>query len=236
MWRFILATFAILGWSFYTLSGGADYQPREGSRQAAALKAEAEQKLQTLAPQVTVSATLPPDSAAHRAKAPDAPARDLLALDTSKLLPGRPAPSAATAPAATPGKPTPAPGDSPLPPADARVANLSLAQPAAFAQAAGYAPSSVDDPARTQAQDQTSPQTQPDVATTDRIPDLRQITGTRVNMRAGPGTGYDVVTSLLRDTEVEVLEQDENGWLRLRVLQDSTVGWVSPRLVTAATE
>lgn len=39
MWRLIVATFAFLGWSFYTLSGGADYQPREGSRQAEAIKA-----------------------------------------------------------------------------------------------------------------------------------------------------------------------------------------------------
>jgi hypothetical protein len=43
MWRLMTATFAFLGWSFYSLSGGADYQPREGSRQAEAqrLKAEA---------------------------------------------------------------------------------------------------------------------------------------------------------------------------------------------------
>ena len=42
MWRLMTATFAFLGWSFYSLSGGADYQPREGSRQAEALRLKAE--------------------------------------------------------------------------------------------------------------------------------------------------------------------------------------------------
>ncbi|WP_299852135.1 SH3 domain-containing protein [uncultured Roseovarius sp.] len=36
MWRFILVSFAFLGWSFYVLSGGADYEPRVQSIQARA--------------------------------------------------------------------------------------------------------------------------------------------------------------------------------------------------------
>ena len=36
MWRFILISFAFLGWSFYVLSGGADYEPRLESIQARA--------------------------------------------------------------------------------------------------------------------------------------------------------------------------------------------------------
>ena len=36
MWRFIVVTFAFLGWSFYVLSGGADYEPRTQSIQARA--------------------------------------------------------------------------------------------------------------------------------------------------------------------------------------------------------
>ncbi|SMC12477.1 SH3 domain-containing protein [Roseovarius aestuarii] len=34
MWRFMLVSFAFLGWSFYVLSGGADYEPRLQSIQA----------------------------------------------------------------------------------------------------------------------------------------------------------------------------------------------------------
>lgn len=36
MWRFILISFAFLGWSFYVLSGGADYAPQAQSWQARA--------------------------------------------------------------------------------------------------------------------------------------------------------------------------------------------------------
>lgn len=33
MWRFLLISFAVLGWSFYELSGGSDYAPVENSIQ-----------------------------------------------------------------------------------------------------------------------------------------------------------------------------------------------------------
>ena len=36
MWRFILVTFGFLFFAFYELSGGADYAPKDGSRQAVA--------------------------------------------------------------------------------------------------------------------------------------------------------------------------------------------------------
>ena len=36
MWRFILVSFAFLGWAFYELSGGADYAPIANSIQARA--------------------------------------------------------------------------------------------------------------------------------------------------------------------------------------------------------
>lgn len=34
MWRFILISFVVLGWGFYELSGGADYEPAPNSLQA----------------------------------------------------------------------------------------------------------------------------------------------------------------------------------------------------------
>jgi hypothetical protein len=34
MWRFLLVSFAVLGWAFYELSGGADYAPAPNSLQA----------------------------------------------------------------------------------------------------------------------------------------------------------------------------------------------------------
>lgn len=37
MWRFMLVSFAFLGWTFYVMSGGADYRPAPNSIQARAL-------------------------------------------------------------------------------------------------------------------------------------------------------------------------------------------------------
>ena len=37
MWRFIIVSFAFLGWSFYELSGGSDYRPSANSIQTRAL-------------------------------------------------------------------------------------------------------------------------------------------------------------------------------------------------------
>lgn len=39
MWRLIIVAFGFLGWSFYTLSGGSEYAPAQGSRQAVAAQA-----------------------------------------------------------------------------------------------------------------------------------------------------------------------------------------------------
>lgn len=58
-----------------------------------------------------------------------------------------------------------------------------------------------------------------------------QVTGTRVNMRAGPGTEYSVVAQLVRGDAVEVMYDDGNGWLQLRDIQSNDVGWMSDRFV-----
>lgn len=201
MWRFIVMTFIFLGWSFYTLSGGADYQPREGSRQAEALKARAAAEAQVtqapMAPANPVPTT--PEAVTDPAEGP--------ALAAAPTIPADP-----LSPQASP---------SPILPAgvaDTRLADLTLAKPANLAQMAAPIPASLTI--------EPEPEQQPR--------DLRRITGDSVNMRSGPGTGYGITSRVTRDTEVEVLEAFENGWLRIRVLDSSRVGWVSSRLVTPA--
>lgn len=207
MWRFIIMTFAFLGWSFYQISGGADYQPREGSRQAVALQVEAERKLAALSPN-TMASAIP------AASAPDKPevTRNLIDLTSMPAVTDRSAQPVRLLPQDLPS------ADTLADTVDKRVANLSLAQPAAFAQAAGMAP--------------VSPENLPQPA--QDLRDLRHITGTSVNMRTGPGTSFGVLARVTRDTEVEVLETYENGWLRLRVIDSSKVGWVSSKLVSDA--
>ncbi|MFT4960800.1 MAG: hypothetical protein ACI92Z_001885 [Paracoccaceae bacterium] len=74
----------------------------------------------------------------------------------------------------------------------------------------------------------------PDIRAEQELPpaDLRRISGTRVNMRHGPGTTYDIVARLKLGQEVEVLSESGTGWLRLRLVSDRTVGWISASLVS----
>lgn len=60
--------------------------------------------------------------------------------------------------------------------------------------------------------------------------DLRAVSGSRVNMRSGPGTSYGVIVTLTRGTEAEVLET-LNGWARIRTVEDGKVGWMAERLL-----
>ena len=62
-------------------------------------------------------------------------------------------------------------------------------------------------------------------------PDLRKVTGTRVNMRDGPGTIYPVIARLVLGDEVEVLSTSGTGWLRLRTLPERRIGWVASSLI-----
>lgn len=63
-------------------------------------------------------------------------------------------------------------------------------------------------------------------------PDLRRITGDRVNFREGPGTGFPSQDLLALGTGVEVLEE-EGDWLRVRT-ESGAEGWVFARFVADA--
>ena len=64
--------------------------------------------------------------------------------------------------------------------------------------------------------------------------DYRQVSGNRVNLRSGPGTSFDVVTKLVLGDEVEVLQEDGTGWVKLRTLRGSDIGWISANFLVAA--
>ena len=66
--------------------------------------------------------------------------------------------------------------------------------------------------------------------------DIRTVTGTRVNMRAGPGTQHEIVSRLTLGDEVVVLSDPGTGWLRLRPLASDQVGWISASLITDPSE
>ena len=55
--------------------------------------------------------------------------------------------------------------------------------------------------------------------------DIRYVTGNRVNLRAGPGTGNSVVAQLAFGTEAEVLNDPESGWVEIRTATGDA-GWI----------
>ena len=69
---------------------------------------------------------------------------------------------------------------------------------------------------------------------TPEVPrDLRAVTGSRVNMRQGPGTDFEVLAQLVRDDEAEVLEASGTGWVKIRAIESGQIGWMAERLLTA---
>lgn len=87
------------------------------------------------------------------------------------------------------------------------------------------------EPAQTEAE-----QDDPAIANIDEKPvaDVRQVTGTRVNMRNGPSTGYNVVARLTRGTKVLILQEPGNGWVKLKVEETGRVGWMAAKLLEPA--
>jgi len=67
--------------------------------------------------------------------------------------------------------------------------------------------------------------------TTPTTRDLRTVAGSRVNMRAGPGTNFGVVDSLVQGTWTEVLEVDTSGWARIRDVDTGQEGWMAERFL-----
>ena len=62
--------------------------------------------------------------------------------------------------------------------------------------------------------------------------DIRQVGGSRVNMRMGPGTDFDVITTLDSGTALEVLEVNADGWANVSTVDRGLEGWMAERLLT----
>lgn len=57
--------------------------------------------------------------------------------------------------------------------------------------------------------------------------ELLQVSGDRVNFRAGPSTDNDILASLTRGTQLELIERVADGWAHLRVLDIGLEGYMS---------
>lgn len=206
--RFVLLSFAVLSFAFYELSGGADFEPR-GVRPAKPERIAQVTKASTASLSTPVVATtLVAKPAIARRKIPTAvapaPEPELTAEQEAAGL------AQISASLATNGSVF-------QPTATQAFSLASLEQGAASIKAVEVTPPEAPAP--------TPEYVEPK-------PDVREVMGTRVNMRDGPGTIYPVVARLNIGHQVEVLSESGTGWLRLRVLPERQIGWVAASLIT----
>ncbi|SIS81473.1 SH3 domain-containing protein [Roseivivax lentus] len=178
MTRFIMLSFAFLGWGYYELSGGADFEPGwhrgDDSRAMATLGAQGDIAAEAPAPEVSRAAQggtdlmrLSGDTGATSIRnGPEA-----VVQRVSLSTPSAPADQAATG--------------------AVRIDDVWLTRREAVAVAAP-APAYGASPG----------------AEAGPKPDMRAVAGSRVNLRNGPGTRHSVVAKLDRGTPVEVLRTE----------------------------
>ncbi|MEL6838440.1 MAG: SH3 domain-containing protein [Pseudomonadota bacterium] len=63
--------------------------------------------------------------------------------------------------------------------------------------------------------------------------DIRFVAGDWVNMRDGPSTDYQVLDTLPRGTQAEVLDVNGAGWAQIRLIESGKTGWMAERLLQA---
>ncbi len=62
---------------------------------------------------------------------------------------------------------------------------------------------------------------------------LVYVTGSRVNLRAGPGTNSAVVTSLVRGSAAEAIGVETDGWQMIRDAETGIEGYMATRFLAA---
>ena len=197
MWRFITISFAFLGWAFYHLSGGADYEPRLQSIQA---RAKLDNVRPLARPEPVAVVELPGENAATDDS--DAVTRALSTLDDLDLT-----------------KDT------------GFKVTLAAVEQADVPKVTFEA-----DTQKTQILVETPVIEQETVQVEEPEPfrDIREVTGTVVNMRDGPSTFYLAIGKLRQGDQIEVLDTSSDGWLKIRTVTTGQEGWMADWLATAA--
>ncbi|MEP1767870.1 MAG: SH3 domain-containing protein [Sulfitobacter sp.] len=68
---------------------------------------------------------------------------------------------------------------------------------------------------------------------TDTSDDIRTVSGNRVNVRGGPSTNYGIVNKLTRGATVQILEDNGDGWVRMKPIDGGESGWMADFLLTS---
>jgi hypothetical protein len=203
--RYILLSFLFMGWTFYQLSGGADFEP-PSAKQVAIAEPIDEPKVQT-EPSVAELTAPEPVAKPEPVVLPEASAQ----LDrVAEPEPSNVAPELVVAEIDT---------ETPAPTGIVISADWSTDLES---QTVG-----TDTVFSLASLGQLS-----ETVTEDPIWGIRTVKGTEVNVRSGPGTTHSVVSRLIGGTEVQVLNDPGEGWVKMRHLESETVGWMSASLLT----
>ena len=221
MWRFVLIAFIAMGWSFYELSGGSDYEPSANSLQAhlaTQTEAATEDAVATL-PQAAFGESSTETYAAgtteeerarsmaaveqmmERLGSDDAEEEDATDDLTVTL-------AAARSDAAS------------IIRAEAERPKAELLQMQLAARDSDAANQSIDD-AIAAAMGQV-------VVAPDQV---RWVNENVVELRTGPGLTFDSVARITRGTEVGIIEDPGHGWIKVQVVGGYQAGWLAEWLV-----
>lgn len=212
MKRFILVTFLVLGWVFYEMSGGSEFD------------AEATRLARVEEPSPVTTSTIAPASATQTSAATqpltsgqsdvtEAVTRVALNLNSSDAvledaIPERVKEAEAnkveTIVAAAEGVQSDLPETQIILPS--LITDTPVIQPVNF---------------------NSDEETQANAPS-----DIRVVTGNRVNVRGGPGTNYSVVNKLVRGDEVIVIGSNGDGWVETRPINGGPDGWMADFLLT----
>lgn len=209
MKRFILLSFGFLGWAFYEMSGGADFEPR--SVQIARMNPAPQVQEQTV---VTSAAEQPGTDTAFVDTDPPLNASDDSVTRVSLNL------TAISDILENSGSVDP----------DVTDAAVS-ADDSGVPQNVGNLTSSADTPAIIPSL--INPNDGLSTASySSSEGDIRIVSGNRVNVRGGPGTNFGVVTKLAEGDAVRVVLDNGDGWVKMQPLDGSPEGWMADFLLT----
>ena len=211
MIKFMIVCFLILGWAFYEMSGGSEFEPE---RRADAQPTEAEPIVASEADPVEVARTANEPALAD----PEASTEnveialsDPIVTESDGSIQQRLATALVTS----------------------AVTEVVLDSNLGASSTEGVL-AAVEDVTNALPQNVVAIATETVVETIVSEPspvDLRRVSGSRVNMRSGPSTDFTVLDTLDGGTATEVIERDTNGWVLVRVQNTGQEGWMAERLL-----
>lgn len=213
MWRFVVICLAFLGVAFYTLSGGASYEPVPNSIQAQA-KLAPEDRINYRPPAETDAAEDAARETARTIAQVDSSFENLSAAEDEAEQLSLTLASVATGAAGI----FEAEANRPK----AELLMMDLPETGFEVRtAADEANDAIDAAVAAALGEVTFDPSQ-----------IRWVKDNIIDVRAGPGLSFERVTQISKGAEVAILEDPGHGWLNVQVVDGFDTGWVAEWLLT----